>query len=129
MGRQLVISTDDLAMMRETLEDTMPDQLIVHRLVRTRDTSLGHTEVWTPIPEPINCRFAPLAGGVGTAMAETLMQGRVGTAEAWIFSTPVGSDIRNTDRITVDDVGYEVSLVLEPRSWETNQRFVAVRLA
>lgn len=124
-----MITSDDLAMMRETLEDTMPDQLIVHRLVRTRDTSLGHTEAWTPIPDPVDCRYAPLAGGVGTAMAETLMQGRVGTAEAWIFSVPVGSDIRNTDRVVVDDAGYEVALILEPRTWETNMRFVGVRLA
>lgn len=124
-----MITADDMAGMQEVLEATFPDELIVHRLTRTKDTSMGHTETWNPIPEPVPCRFAPLAGGVGSAMAEALIAGRIGSAEAWIFSCPVGTDIRNTDRITVSDVGYEVTLVLEPRSWEINRRFVAVRLA
>lgn len=124
-----MITAEDMAGMQETLEATMPDELIVHRITRTPDTSMGFTEAWNPIPEPVPCRFAPLAGGVGTAMAETLIAGRIGTAEAWIFSVPVDADIRDTDRVVVDVTGYEVTLVLEPRTWEINQRFVAVRLA
>ena len=115
--------------MQEVLEDTFPDEMIVHRLTRTKDSSMGFTEEWLPIPAPVPCRFAPLAGGVGSAMAEALMAGRIGSAEAWIFSCPVGTDLRNTDRVVVSDAGYEVTLILEPRTWEINQRFVAVRLA
>ena len=124
-----MITADELVDMQAVLEDTMPDELIVHRLTRTPDTSMGTIEQWTPIPEAVPCRYAPLAGGVGSAMAEALIAGRIGSAEAWIFTVPLAADILSTDRVVVGLDGFEVTLVLEPRTWEISQRFVAVRLA
>lgn len=124
-----MITAADLAGMRGTLEDTMPEALIVMRLTRTPDTSMGYTETW--VDQPLTtCRMAPLAGGVGSAMAEALIQGRIGTSEAWIFSAPAETDIRDTDRVSVNgDEYFEVAIVLEPRTWEISRRFVAVKLA
>jgi hypothetical protein len=124
-----VITADDLAGMQGVLEDSMPDTAIIYREVRTPDTSMGFTTTLEP-GDPIKVRMAPLAGGVGGAMAEALIAGRIGTAEAWIFSFPVDVDIRATDQFTVNgDAGFEVALILEPRSWELNRRVVGVRLA
>lgn len=125
-----MLSVDEIADMRDVLEDTMSDVLVVYRWTKTPDSALGFTETWTPLMGgPIPCRALPMAQGVALAQAEQLIAGRIGTDEAWMFTVPVDTAARDTDRILFKDMGYEIVFVLEPRSWELQRRIVAVNLA
>lgn len=123
-----MIPTAELDAMQAVLDETMPDTAIIYKPVRTADNSGGFTEALVP-GAPVECRIAPLAGGVGGATAEVIMAGRVGTAEAWIVSFPADTDVASTDSfITSGDRAFEVAVVLGPRTWEISRRVVAVEM-
>lgn len=124
----LLLNDEQITSMRETLNRSLPEMAVIYRLTRTDDTSGGTTET-LEAGDPIECRVAPLGGGVGAAMAESLIVGRVGTADSWMVTFPADTDVRLTDSLIVlDDRPLEVVAVLAPRSWELSRRVVCVEL-
>ena len=131
MGGELVsmlLSADELTSMRGLMARTYPETVITYKQVRTPDDSGGFAVVWDDQTPTIG-RISPMAAGVGGANAEALIAARLGTAEAWLLTVPQGTDIDATDRVTLGGTrGFEVAVVLAPRTWELSRRVVVVEL-
>lgn len=113
---------------RVEMERMLPETAVIYRPTRTNDTSGGTTEVLAA-SSPIDCRVAPLGGGLGAAMAEQIRAGRIGTEEAWMITFPAETDIVITDLIVIlNDRPMEVVAVLAPRSWQMTHRVICVEL-
>lgn len=113
---------------RERFTDSMlPEAAVVSKLTRTPDDSMGSTQTYTP-QAATTCRVAPLGGGMGAAMAEQVMAGRIGTDEAWMITFPGLEDVDLTDRVAVNGRDFEVVAVLARRSWEMTCRVVCVEM-
>lgn len=114
--------------MRAEMDRSLPETAVIYRLTRDRDTSGGTIET-LEASDPVECRVAPLGGGVGAAMAEELLIGRVGSNDAWMVTFPADTDINATDTLVIlNDRPMEVAAVLAPRSWELSRRVVCVEL-
>lgn len=123
-----MIPAAELTAMRDVLDGSMPDVAVIFKPVRVKDDSGGLNETWDD-QTPVEARISPLAGGVGSASAEALVAGRIGTAEAWVLTVPFDTDIDEIDRLVIDgDRGFEVAVVLGPRSWEISRRVIVVEL-
>lgn len=113
-----MISAEDLAKMQTTQEGALPDLITIEREVQTTTTigSAKHAS-WSTIATDVPCRFTPMQ------MLEVLgEQSRPVEVSKWVGRVPLGTDIKDRDRITITTQSNQVlrvERIKEPRSWNT----------
>lgn len=99
----------------------MPDTLQVVTTERTPDGAGGYTETPT-LGDPVPTRVAPL-GASRSGSPEEIIAGRLGLAEAWVVTVPVGTTIDEADTIVINGTRpMQVASVLAPRSYDMATR-------
>jgi head-tail adaptor len=117
----VMLSAADLAAMRATLTESLPDTAQVQRATRASDGMGGFTETWTTVAT-VPCRLAPS----DITPVEQVVAERVTDRVLWTITLPAQTDVTAADRIVVGARVFEVVGVLSPRSHELCTRLVAV---
>lgn len=119
-----MLTAAELAAMRATQAEAMPDTCIVSRPTLTADGSGGQTEGWATAAT-VACRVAPMgARGAERAIAE-----RMGAVMAYVVTVSTTTDVRSQDRIVVGARTFEVVTVLDGEAWETARRVACTEVA
>jgi len=113
-----MLSATELAAMRSTLNDSLPDTAQVRRKSLTSDGAGGYTESWSTVAA-VACRVAPS----GQSPQERVIAERLTATAIWTVTLPAGTDVRPADRIVVGSRAFEVVGVLA-RSYELARRVV-----
>lgn len=119
------LSAADLAAMRDTLEDTLPDVCVIQRRSLTTDSQGGRTESWVAAGT-VDCRLSPLSAGQGAN--EATRGDRIAGDEDWVITMPALTDVTVRDRLVVGSVTYEPVGLRAARSWEMSRRAVCKRI-
>ena len=114
-----MISAGDLAAMKATLAESLPDSCQVWRNTPVSDNAGGTTDAWAML-SVADCRISPLARS--DRLAELEVADRIAAVNSWILTFPVGTDVTEKDRIVSGVRGLEVASVLAPRTWEIGRR-------
>ena len=118
-----MLTPDELAGMRNTVESAFPDSVFLGRAVANDDGAGGQSEVWTFLLEPTPCRVMP-AGGAETTVAEALR------AQAdYVVHVPRGTDVAAGDRFGWGDDHLEVLAVADGGEWATEMTITCKRVA
>jgi SPP1 family predicted phage head-tail adaptor len=108
-----------LAEMRATVNDALPDTCLVQRRTIVNDGGGGQTETWAD-HATVACRIAPVGGGEGRVAG-----GRVEDETTHVVTMPAGTDVTEADRLVISSRTYEVTLVHERGAWELSKRVEA----
>ena len=111
----MMLSADDLAGMRATQDDALPDTATIARPTRTTDGAGGYTTVLTTILTGIACRLAK------SRPREILAGDREVTYSDWVVTFPYATDVRAGDVLTISTRTYNV-LATAAGSWNTAVR-------
>lgn len=110
----MMFNDQDLAAMRQTQNDAMPDTALVKRPTRTSDSGGGTTSTLTTVAT-VACRVAK------EPASEVLAGNREVTFVDWTITLPFGTDVLAGDSITVGARTYHVISVMSG-SWSTALR-------
>jgi hypothetical protein len=110
------LSAADLASVRTALGQTLSDSCDVLRGAMVTDWSGTRETERTVATYP--CRIAAETSGV----REAVVSGRTQGETQWIVTLPVGADVRDTDRLSIGGVRYEVVAVLGPQTLELSRK-------
>ena len=117
----MALSAGDLAGMRSTMLETLPDSCQIVGDTLVSDGAGGHTTV--PLdPFSVACRVSPLRLTRSSAHAETLEVARVVEQSLWLITMPHGTAIDPTKRIEHGGRQFEIVEVLSPRTWNLATR-------
>ena len=118
-----MLTHEELQSARAAWQELMPDTLQVQTTVDTPDGAGG----WTQAPSlgpSIPTRVAPLGAG-RSGSPEEIIAGRLGLAEAWVVTVPVGTEIDEQDTIVINGTRtMHVASVLAPRSFDQATRIL-----
>jgi len=112
-----MLSAAEIASMRATVDEALPDTCTIRRKAVVSDGGGGQTTTWSDLAAGVACGIAPVAGGEGATTA-----GRVVDETTHVVTLPDGQDVTEADRIVVDGVTYELTLVRKRGAWELNRR-------
>lgn len=122
-----MLSAADLAGMRETVLEALPDTCTVVDRANLSDGGGGHT-LGTAVETTYACRIAPrLATGTGQLKdAEMEQSERVMSQSPWLITMPYGAVVTNTSEVR-DSAGrmFSVFAVLARRSDELHTAVLA----
>lgn len=108
-----MLSSAELAAVRNVQASTMRDVAIVKRVTQTADGAGGFTEAWATAYTTV-CRIAP----AGNRDLQTLAS-RLNDKAAWRITVPQSTDVTEADRIEVGARSFEILQVLDGRTYET----------
>lgn len=112
------LTSGELAKMRATNEDALPETGTVQRPSTTRDAMGGSDETFVTVAT-VAMRIDPFARIAGT---EEVREGnRITSIGPWIITMPRDTDVRVMDRIVVAGRTFAVQQVGD-RSWELSLR-------
>ena len=117
-----MLTDEELAGMRETLDLSLPDTALIKRATSVSDGRGGRTQTWTTVAT-VACRVAP-----DTTRAESLVSGVVVSVQRWMLTFPSETSVRPDDRIVVATRTFEVVDVRSTRSYEVSCRVVGVEV-
>jgi hypothetical protein len=111
-----MLSDNELASMRATQEEAMPERVTIERrTVKTNGLGGTSTNAWvvqaTRVPARITPAQVQMIGGQGDRMLEL---------EKWNLRFPHGTDLRDLDRVLWGTQIIGVEEVKSPRSFATN---------
>ncbi len=109
-----MLSDADIAAMRATVNDALPDTAVIGRYTEVDDGAGGVTITYAPQPA-VAGRLSPLSSRLRNA--ERIVAADVVSEAPWILTLPEGTVIGERDRVTVLGQVLEVSAVLDPMSW------------
>lgn len=110
------LTAGEILQMRATVDDALPSAAVILRRTDASDGQGGYTQSFAAVGT-VDCRLSPRSGG--EAGGEEIHGDRMAYVSEWILTTPALTDIRPTDRVTVDgDRTYEVNALRARRSWE-----------
>jgi head-tail adaptor len=115
-----MLSTEDLAGMREQQEEAQPDTAVISRPVRTSDSAGGYTTALTTIAT-VTCRLAP------SRPREVLGGNREVTFTDWTITFPNGTDVQAGDTVVVGAQTFSV-ISTAVGSWSTAVRAYCVNI-
>lgn len=116
-----MLTDAELAAMRETAEEALPDSAIVYRKTRASDSGGGGSVSWAA-QGTYDAHFAPGSGDEGT-VAERL----VGQLDGFV-TLPSDADALEADRVAVAGTTYEVLAVLALEAWRLVTRLAVRRV-
>lgn len=108
-----MLTDAELAAMQAVQESTMTQTATITRITRVPDGMGGWTEVTASTD--VDCRLAPSNNMAQAAIFAGQLRERV----PWRCTLPSGTDIIDSDRVTVDGVDFEVVGILGPYGFET----------
>jgi len=114
-----MLSTAELAQLRATLDESLPDTAIIQRATRASDGMGGFDETWSNAGT-VECRVSPS----GREPEERMIAERLGSVTLWTVTLPAETNVTAADRIAVDSRAFEVVAVLARRSYEISTRVV-----
>lgn len=122
-----MLDAGEIRLIRDDLEEMLPDAATIERVALTPDGGGGSIETWNALANivtwrgsvatPIACRIAPVRGGEsGTA------GGRVVEETTHMVTLPALTAVEEADRFVIGGVTYEVTLVRGRGKWELARR-------
>lgn len=108
-----MLTAAEIADMRSTVEDALPDTALVSRRTLTPDGYGGASDSWATVAT-VACRVSPdaFAGG------ERPIAGGEQAIAAWLITLPAETDVTATDRIVIGARTFEVIAVMARRTFE-----------
>jgi hypothetical protein len=113
-----MLTAADLASMRETIEDSLPDVAVIKTRSWVSDGGGGGTTTYTAAGT-VECRVAPISA------AEKYQGERIHPDTEYVFTFPYDAAIPGDAVITVGSINYTVTGQRSPRSWEISRRVEA----
>lgn len=113
-----MLTSSELAAMRETLGDSLAGTAIIQNSAFVSDGGGGGTTTWTAAGT-VDCRVAP-AGGMEQQAGDRLQP-----ETEVIFTIPQSTTITNDARIAYEARTYTVTALRAPRTWELSRRVEA----
>lgn len=117
-----MLTDEELAGMRVTLDLSLPDLAEVTRATSTSDGRGGRTMVWVTVAS-VPCRVAP-----DTTRAEGTVADVVTNVQRWMLTMPSGTNVLPDDRISVGTRTFEVVAIRSARSFEVSCRVIGVEV-
>lgn len=108
------MSAAELASLRASADAALPDLAAVARLTAAQDGRGGQSQSYATHIASVRARVAP-AGGTGRE-AEEVNARRLGIVAPWVVTLPHGTDVIETDRIGINGMLLEVTLLDARRS-------------
>lgn len=115
-----MISPEQMAAMRTTLDTSLPDMCQLVTMIREPDGSGGWIDM--SVTAPVACRISPLA--TAGRDFESLDSDFVVSSVPWVGTFPAGTVIGPSDRFYHHDETYEVIASSSGRTWEIDVRVV-----
>jgi head-tail adaptor len=117
----MMLTDAELASMRTTTGEALPDTCVIQRGTATTDSGGGATTAWVSAGT-VDCRLAPAVGGFENETGERI------TADAdFILTLPQGTTIDTNYRVVTGGETYNVT-ALRDRSWPLTRRMEVKRL-
>lgn len=112
------LDATEIAAMRATVDDSLPDSVVVQRASYTADGLGGSVAAWA-VAGTVAARVSP-----GQAQGEEPFAGggRPVAEGPWVVTLPAGTDVTERDRIAFGTTTLEVRKVDQPRSWALDVR-------
>lgn len=121
-----MLTTAQLNQMRHDANRLLPDTATIYRRTVTADDSGGESADWSTKVGEVKCRLS--ATSAKSRARDAVRGERIEAAEGWIVSLPIGTDVTETDRLTINDTTYEVVSALDSRSFGVNIRLIVKRV-
>jgi SPP1 family predicted phage head-tail adaptor len=118
----MTLTDAELASMRTTTGEALPDTCVIQRGTATTDSGGGATTAWVAAGT-VDCRIAP-AGQQGN---ETATGGRITAETEFILTVPHTTTIDTAYRVVTGGETYNVT-ALRDRSWPLTRRVEVKRL-
>lgn len=119
-----MLSSAELAGLRTTLDQSLPDTAQVLRLGTVSDGMGGNTGTWANYGSAVACRVSP----AGNSPSERVLADRVQGRQLWVVTLPATTDIGTQDRLAVGTRTFEVMGTSAPRSYELQRRLFCVEV-
>ncbi len=117
-----MLTASDLANMRATQEDALPETCSIQVRALISDGQGGQRERWSE-GVSVACRLAPMSKEEAAKYADKL-----GASSGWVVTLPHDTSVGVYDRITIGGVEYRVIGANENESWITARRAYCARL-
>ncbi len=116
-----MLTTAELAAMRSTLDDSLPDECTIVTSTLVTDSAGGHTTTTTSAT--VACRLSPAGAG-----REDTVGSRVTPENRWTITVPYDTTVGQAAKITVGSRTFEVVSVDVDRSWDLCKRVLCVEV-
>lgn len=120
----MTLSAAEIADMRDTIEDTLPDTCVIQRPTMVSDGQGGKTATWAAAGTVI-CRLSPQGANTGD---ESARADRTSGEEDWIVTFPALTNVNTTDRLVILGSTFEPVALRAVRSWELSRRVSCKRI-
>lgn len=114
-----MLTASDLASMRETIEDSLPDTAVIKSRAWVSDGGGGGTTTYTP-SGTVECRITP-----ASVSPEAVKGERLHPDTEYVLTFPYDTAIATDSIIALDGRDYSVTAKREPRSWAVSLRVEA----
>lgn len=117
-----MLSTPDIAAMRSTISDSLPDTAAIGRYTATPDGA-GGVSVSYPVAAAdaaVACRISPVSTSL--RMTELLVAEREISESNWVVTFGYDVSMSEKDRLTIGAFTYEVAAVFAQSSWSIDVR-------
>lgn len=116
-----MLTATELAAMRTTMDDSLPDECTVITYTLVTDSAGGHTT--TSTSATVDCRVSPAGTG-----AEDTVGDRVTPLNRWTITVPYDTVVAQTAKITVGLRTFDVISVDVDRTWDLCKRVLCVEV-
>lgn len=122
-----LLSTAELAEIRATQLEALPDTATILRRALVADGRGGQVATYTAQAETVACRLS-FEDRDKPKMLDAVTSGRPEPQERFIVTLPHDASIEETDRLTINGATFEIVTSLAARSWETAKRLLVRRV-
>ncbi len=98
----------------------LPDRATILRAAEVANTSGGQTTTWPVLASDVPCRLSPVEGGEVSSRARG--GDRIADEASAIVTFAAGTDVDESDRVTIAGVTFDVQLVRLRGEWEIARR-------
>jgi hypothetical protein len=102
----------------------LPDLALIERPTKVSDGGGGYTQTWATLADMVPCRLAPVGGGEddrgGAGGGD-----RISDESTAILTFAAGTDVTESDRVTVAGQRFDVLLVRHRGQYEITRRVEA----
>lgn len=119
-----MLTANELASMRETINESLPDTCTIQSKTITSDGMGGQTEAYTTSATNVPCRVE----SDNIRVAEQIAQGAVKVVQTFTFTLAFDRAIARTDRIIWNARTFEVVTTLD-NSWQLHRRVTCAEVA
>ncbi len=116
-------SAGQLMRARKRFAALLPDRATIERPVTAYDGAGGHSTTWPaePLAEDVPCRLSPVGGGEDQAGSGD----RIAAEATATITFAAGTDVADTDRVTIGAQAFDVLLVRLRGEYEMTRRVEA----